>query len=235
MADTKSKNKVALVTGSTKGIGKAIADKFEGDGITVIRNGRSDNSYKHYIKADVGKREDVKKIKKFIEDNFERLDILVNNAAFTTFIEHKDLHKLTDDIFDEIYNVNLKGPFMCIQELDGLLTKSDETSIINIASVAGITGQGSNIAYGAMKSALINMTKSMARCLAPIRVNSISPGLIETDLVTFPEGYIPMTLSKTPLKRIGQPVDIGDVALYLVKMKYVSGENIIVDGGRFLN
>lgn len=224
-----------MVTGSTRGIGKAIADRFEGDGITVIRNGRSDSGNKNYIKADVGRREDVKKIKEFIEGNFGKLDILVNNAAFTTFIEHKDLHELTDDIFDKIYNVNLKGPFMCIQELNGLLTKSDETSIINIASVAGINAQGSNIAYCAMKSALINMTKSMARCLAPIRVNSISPGLIETDLVTFPEGFIPSTLSGTPLKRIGKPVDIGDVALYLVKMNYVSGENIIVDGGRTLN
>jgi len=227
----KMKNKIALVTGSSRGIGKAIADTFENAGMTVIRNGSSENDGDHYVQADVSKREGVLRLKEFVQDNFGKLDVLVNNAAFTTFIEHSDLPAMTDEIFDKIYNTNLKGPFMCVQELSGFLIRSSDSSIINIASVAGINGRGSNIAYCALKSGLINMTVTLARSLAPIRVNAISPGLIDTDLVAFPEGFASDVASKTPIKRLGTPDDIGNTALSLIGMEFVSGENIIVDGG----
>ena len=235
MEDTRIENKIALITGSNRGIGKGIADKFEDAGITVIKNGLSDSDDKLYVKGDVGVSKDIVKIKEFVTKKFGKLDILVNNAAFTKFVEHKDLHKLSNDLFDKIYSTNLRGPFLCTQIFHELLSKSDGPSIINIASVAGINGQGSNIAYCAMKAALINMTKSLARCLAPIRVNAISPGLVETGFVQFPKGFVPETISKTPLNRTGQPGDIGDAALSLVNMKYITGENITVDGGRLLN
>ena len=157
--------------------------------------------------------------------------MLVNNAAFTKFIPHEDLNALTSEIIDKIFNVNVKGPIFCTQILKDFLSKSPSGLIINIASIAGITGKGSNIAYCASKSALINITKSLARSLAPVRVNSISPGLIETDFVQFPDGYIPQTISNTPLKRIGKPKDIADVAFSLVESKFITGENILVDGG----
>ena len=222
---------VALVTGSNKGIGKAIADRFENEGIVVIRNGISESTYSNYIMADVGIKSDVKKIKRYINKNYNKLDILVNNAAFTKFIPHEDLNALTSEIIDKIFNVNVKGPIFCTQILKDFLSKSPSGLIINIASIAGITGKGSNIAYCASKSALINITKSLARSLAPVRVNSISPGLIETDFVQFPDGYIPQTISNTPLKRIGKPKDIADVAFSLVESKFITGENILVDGG----
>ena len=225
------RNKIALVTGSSRGIGKAIADAFESNGMTVVRNGSSKAGDDNYVQADVSTRDGVVRLREFVQVNYGKLDVLVNNAAYTTYIDHRDLPAMTDEIFDKIYNTNLRGPFMCMQELSGLLQKSDDPSIINIASVAGVTGKGSNIAYCAMKSALINMTMTLARSLAPVRVNAISPGLIETDFVTFPDGFVPDVISKTPLKRSGQPGDIGDVALSLVNMKFVTGENIIVDGG----
>lgn len=229
------KNKIALITGSNRGIGRGIAEKFRSAGITVVSNGLSDNDDDLYVKGDVSVRSDVIKIKEFVVSKFGRLDILVNNAAFTRFVEHRDLSGLSDDLFDKIYSVNLKGPFLCIQIFHELLLKSNDPSVINIASVAGINAQGSNIAYCAMKAALINMTKALARCLAPVRVNAISPGLVETGFVKFPDGFIPETISKTPMRRTGQPDDVGDAALSLVNMKYVTGENITVDGGRLLN
>lgn len=231
--------KIVLITGSNKGIGKAIADKFASSGCSVIRNGisqrdRSDDEL--YIQADVGTRSGVSKIKKFIEQRFGRLDVLVNNAAFTQYIEDKELDQLTDDLFDRIYSVNLKGPFMCVQSLHPLLLMSEDASIINISSVAASTGNGSNIAYCAMKAGLSTMTKSLARGLSPIRVNSISPGLIKTGLVSFPGNYIEDMVSQTPLDRVGMPEDIANVAWSLVdSLRYVTGEDIRVDGGRSLN
>lgn len=231
--------KIVLVTGSNQGIGKAIADKFASNGCSVIRNGiseRNDVDNELYIQADVGTRVGVSTIRQFVEQRFGRLDVLVNNAAFTRFIEDEELDQLTDDLFDRIYSVNLKGPFMCVQALHPLLLMSEDASVINISSVAASTGNGSNIAYCAMKAGLSTMTKSLARSLATIRVNSISPGLIKTNLVTFPGNYIEDMVSKTPLDRVGMPEDIANAAWSLVySLRYVTGEDIRVDGGRSLN
>jgi len=229
------KNKlIALVTGSNKGIGKAIADKFEENNICVIRNGRSEFNQENYIKADVGIKSDVEKIKEYITKKFSGLDILVNNAAYTKYIPHNDLNGLSEEIINKILDTNVRGPLFCTQVLYDLLKQSSSGQIINIASIAGINGQGSNIMYCASKSAMINITKSLAISLAPIRVNSISPGMIETNFVKFPDGYIPNTIAKTPLNRIGKPSDIADVAWSLIESKFVTGQNIVVDGGLIL-
>lgn len=231
--------KIVFITGSNRGIGKAIADKFAANGCTVIRNGVSKTNpddNEPYIQADIGTRAGVSKIKRFIKEHYGRLDVLVNNAAFTKYIEHKALDQLTDDIFDRIYSVNLKGPFMCVQDLYPLLLMSKDASVINISSVGASTGNGSNIAYCAMKAGLTTMTKSLARCLSPVRVNSISPGLIKTNFVSFPGNYIEEMVSKTPLDRVGMPEDIANAAWSLVfSLKYVTGEDLRVDGGRSLN
>ena len=120
---------------------------------------------------------------------------------------------------------------MCIQMFAEILKKSPSGSIINIASIAGLTGKGSNIAYCASKAALITMTKSYARSLAPIRVNAISPGYIETGFVQFPDGYHEKTLDTTPLKRSGAPEEIADVVNFILSSKFLTGENIVIDGG----
>ena len=115
------------------------------------------------------------------------------------------------------------------------LKKSPKSNIINIASIAGINGKGSNVVYSASKAALINLTKSLALYLKPIRVNSISPGYIKTDFVKFPKKYYIEMIKKTPLERGGVPEDISDVVISLLSMEYVTGHNIVVDGGRILN
>jgi len=228
------KKLIALVTGSNRGIGQAIANKFEKEDIEVIRNGISDVSKKNYIRADVGNKSEVLQIKKYITKNFSGLDILVNNAAYTKYVPHENLNGLSDDLINKILDINIKGPIYCTQVFKDLLQNSNEGQIINIASIAGITGQGSNIVYCASKSALINITKSLARSLSPTRVNAISPGMIETGFVKFPDGYKDKTILKTPLKRSGQPDDIADVAWGLVQSKFITGENIVVDGGLIL-
>ena len=232
------KTKVALVTGSNKGIGKAIADKLEQSGVIVIRNGLSGwnaNPRQHYIRGDVGTERGRRKIAGYILTNHGRLDVLVNNAAYTELIEHSNLSELTEKSFDRIYNVNLKGPFLLTTRLHSSLLQSDSPNIINIASVAGTTGNGSNIAYCALKAGLINMTKSLARSLAPIRVNAISPGLIDTTFVDWSEEDISDIVSKTPVNRIGEPEDIADAVMSILDMEYLTGQNITVDGGRTLN
>jgi len=231
----KNNQKIALVTGSNKGIGNAIANKFESENIIVIRNGTSEFNHHNYVKADLGKKSDILKLKDYVVKHYNKLDILVNNAAFTEFIPHHDLDSLKDETIDKIFAVNVKGPIICTQIFRELLQKSSSGLIINISSIAGVNGKGSNIAYCASKAALINMTKSYARALAPIRVNSISPGYIQTGFVQFPDGYTEKTIADTPLKRAGKPDDIADIALALLKSKFITGENILVDGGLILS
>jgi 3-oxoacyl-[acyl-carrier protein] reductase len=238
------KTKVALVTGSNKGIGKAIADRLERSGMVVVRNGLSVNpdperglgtSLGPYIRGDVGTEWGRRRIAGHILTEYGQLDVLVNNAAHTELIEHSNLPELTEERFDRMYEVNLKGPFLLTTRLHSSLIQSDSPNIINIASVAGTTGNGSNIAYCALKAGLINMTKSLARSLAPIRVNAISPGLIDTTFVDWSEEDISDIVSKTPVNRIGDPEDIADAVMSVLDMEYLTGQNITVDGGRTLN
>ena len=233
------KTKIALVTGSNKGIGKAIADRLEQSGMVVVRNGLTVNpnpkSARPYIRGDVGTEWGRSKIAGYILTKYGHLDVLVNNAACTELIEHSNLSGLTEEVFDRLYNVNLKGPFLLTTQLHSMLLHSDSPNIINIASIAGTTANGSNIAYCALKAGLINMTKSLARCLTPIRVNAISPGLIDTKFAGWSDEVILDTISKTPTGRLGKPEDIADAVMSVLDMEYLTGQDIIVDGGRMLN
>ena len=221
------KTKTALVTGSTRGIGKAISDTLKENNWTVIDNSRDT--------FDIGTEAGRKGLVKYVNDNFSKLDLLVNNAAYTKFIPHENLTELTDDVWNQMFNVNLKAPFLLTRDLQKMLLNSSEPNVINIGSVAGITGNGSNVGYCALKAGIINMTKSLARSIEPIRVNCISPGLIKTGFVKFPDEFYNDTIAKTPVNRIGQPQDIADAVLSILRMKFMTGENIVIDGGRTLN
>ncbi len=212
----------AVVTGGTRGIGKAISIKLAELGYNVISCDRKTGD----LSTDEG-------IDKLVNSLDIDIDVFINNAAFTKFIPHENLDELDDETFDKIFNVNVKAPFKLVKKLKNKFTEN--ACIINIASVAGITGMGSNIAYCASKAGVISMTKSLARCLAPIRVNSVSPGLIKTDFVKFPPEYYDSTIEKTPVGRYGLPKDVAEVVVGLVQSKFITGENIIVDGGRILN
>ena len=213
----------AIVTGGTRGIGKATSSLLKVAGYNVLS---ADTAM-----GDLSTNEGIDKLVESIDFD---VDVLINNAAYTKFISPAfSMDMLSDEIFDKVFMVNVKAPFKLVKKLSHRFTKN--ACIINIASVAGITGNGSNMAYCASKAALINMTKFMARQLAPIRVNSVSPGLIKTDFVKFPKHYYDDTVKKTPVARMGQPEDVARVVVGLIDSNYITGENIVVDGGRSLN
>ena len=216
-------SKNAIVTGGTKGIGKAIVKELKGRGYNVIAG-----------ESKMGDLSNENGIRQFIDFiDFDRIDVLINNAAVTKYIPPHEMFDVDDDLFDLIMNVNVKAPFKLIKKLRNRL--NNHGSIINIASVAGITGVGSNAIYSASKAALISMTKTLARQISPIRVNSISPGLIKTGFVKFPDEYYEKTVEDTPVGIMGQPHHVAKVAMSLIDNEYISGENIVVDGGRILN
>jgi len=242
---------IVLITGSSRGIGKAIAHRFAQDGATVLINARTSfdeakktaselpkpTDQRHsFIQADIGEPSQISELMKTIEERYGHLDILINNAAITTFIKHSDLHKLSTDLSDSLYKTNFRGPLLLIQRALPLFKKGNHPQIINIVSTAATTAMGSNVIYCAMKAALLNLTYSLARALAPdIRVNAISPGLIKTELTKAWEAYHEKHLRKTPLERLGTPQDIAEAAFSLVhSLPFVTGHNLIVDGGKVL-
>lgn len=244
-----------LVTGSSRGIGKAIAYRFAEAGGTVIINARTSvaeaektalelpkspkpKDQKHcFIQADVAEPSQILKLIQTIEERYGHLDILINNAAITTFIPHSDLDSLSIDLCDSLYKTNFRGPLLLIQQALPLLKKGNQPHIINIVSTAATTAIGSNVIYCAMKAALLNLTYSLARALAPtIRVNAISPGLIKTELTKGWEKYHEEHAHKTPLQRLGTPQDIAEAAFSLTNsLSFITGHNLIVDGGKIIN
>jgi len=240
-------NRVALVTGGGTGIGRAIALELAAHGADVAVNySRSRDEAESTadairrlgkrgmaVKADVSKdREVVEMVKRIIRE-WRRLDILVNNAGTTAFVAHKDLDGLTDEIWDRIFSVNVKGTFFCCRAAAGVMT---EGRIINIGSVAGIRGTGSSIAYAASKGAIHTMTLSLARALAPsITVNTIAPGLIDTRWSAGHEAENAKIVESLPAKRPGRPHDIAQVAVALATAdSYLTGQIIAVEGGQLL-
>lgn len=243
------KKKTALITGGATGMGRAIALRLAKEGVNVAINySRSEKEaletkseaealgVKSIIcKADVADDEQVRgMVSKTIEE-FGRLDILVNSAGVTYYVDQDDLEGLKDEHWDHIMGVNVKGIFHCCRAAATELKKR-KGCIINITSVGGMTGLGSSIAYSASKAAAISVTKSLARVMAPeVRVNGIAPGIIMTRWVAGREEHVKRYSDATPLKRLGQPEDVSEVAYSLIaNMNFVTGQNIVVDGGAFI-
>ena len=167
-----------------------------------------------------------------------RLDLLVNNAGITTPVPHEDLDALSDDWIDTILRVNVRGAFACIRAFAPLLRKSDDGLVVNISSIAGRTGVGSNVAYCASKAALDSMTRSLGRALAPeIRVLSVSPGWVDGDYAQrMPPELIAAQAARTPLGRIAQPQEVARAVLAAATLlTFSTGCVIPVDGGRPLS
>jgi 3-oxoacyl-[acyl-carrier protein] reductase len=251
--EMKLKGKVALITGGGTGIGRAISIHFAKEGAAIAINyskseaeaGKTSAEVKglgvfsSIVRADVSSDKQVRVMVDQTQKEFGRIDILVNNAGFTRFIPHSDLEAMNEEIWDRIMEVNLKGAFFCCRAVAPHMQKQGSGRIINIASVAGLTGQGSSIAYCASKAGMISITKSLARALAPeILVNAIAPGLIDTRWLDGIEGADTMRerfQNAALLKRVGTPQDVAEVAVSLaVDWSFVTGQVIVVDGGRTL-
>lgn len=245
------KGKVALITGASRGIGKGIARRFSEEGAKIAINyneseveARKLEEELHSLggesmlaRANVGNYKEVKSMVSKVVGTFGAIDILVNNAGR---LITKDFFDATEEDFDSVINTNLKGPYLCAREIAPLMLKQDRIGkIVNVASISGLTGQVSAlnfVHYVASKAGLIGLTRALAVRLGPkINVNAIAPGVVETELASFftPEKKAKL-LEETPLKRLGQPKDIADAALFLASSEsdWITGEVLTVSGGR---
>jgi 3-oxoacyl-[acyl-carrier protein] reductase len=244
---TAAAHKVALVTGAATGIGRAVALRLAAQGLAVAVNySRSEADAQETLagvrrhgvpallcKANVGDDAAVRAMVARCRQELGGLDVLVNNAGTTHFIAHTDLDALTDSVWDEIFNVNLKGTFYaCRAALPWM--KEHGGSIVNVTSVAGLGGQGSSIPYAASKAALNCLTKSLARAFAPaVRVNAVAPGPVLTRWLVGHEDMLERSLQGTPLGRAATPDDIADTVVFLATgTTLMTGQVVVVDGGR---
>jgi 3-oxoacyl-[acyl-carrier protein] reductase len=246
---------VAIVTGAAVGIGRAIAVAFGREGAKVVVNysksqkeaEETANLVKQaggeplLIRADVAQDRQVRAMVAETLDRLGRVDILVNNAGITAFVDFPDLERLTDEVWDRLYNINVKGTFFCCRAVVPAMRKQGHGRIINIASIAGILPGGSSIAYATSKAAVIHLSKCLARTLGPeIRVNVIAPGFIAETRWNVGRPNLEATTQKAiqaaPLKRVGKPEEIADAAFFLAtRGEFMTGDVIIVDGGRALS
>ncbi len=244
MADVQ---RVALITGSATGVGRACAVRFAQLGFAVIVNySKSEDDAVEtarlceefgvpvqVIAATVADDAQVKGMIHHVAEAFGGIDVLINNAGTTHFIAHDDLDSVTDEIWDEIFQVNVKGAFYCSRAAMPYL-KARQGSIVNVSSVAGLSGQGSSIPYCASKGALNTLTKSLARAFGPdVRVNAVAPGPILTRWLEGRDAQIQKYLEQAPLGKAATPEDIADAVVFLaVGTALTTGQVLVVDGGR---
>ena len=237
----------ALITGGVGGIGRAICHTLALNDFQVLFTYRSKadkaqqlekelaGSGHQSFQLDVSDSVQIDKLAVTTSEKTRQLDLLVNCAGMTRFVPHQDLESLDDDLIDQIFQVNWRGSFSTIRSFRQLLENSPEALIINISSIAGKTGEGSNVAYCASKAALDSMTRSLARALAPkIRVVSVAPGLVETEFIKgLDQDWREKQLRRTPSGHFAQPEEVAKAILHLFKdLKSLNGCRLDLDGGR---
>lgn len=239
--------KCAVITGATRGIGREIAIKYASLGANIVINYRSSDAeaveLKNeleklgvntlIVKADVSDFEQASNLINEAKNAFGKIDILVNNAGIT-----KDtlIIRMTEEDFDKVIEVNLKGAFNCLRAVSPIMLKQKSGKIINMSSVVGVLGNPGQVNYCASKAGVIGMTKSLARELGSrnINVNAIAPGFIDTDMTkVLSDEQKKSMLSQVPLKRLGSTEDVANLAAFLAsdQSNYITGQVISVDGG----
>ncbi|HCR17618.1 MAG TPA: 3-ketoacyl-ACP reductase [Candidatus Latescibacteria bacterium] len=241
--------KVALITGGGTGIGRETGLMLAENGADIIVNySRSETEAEETVAAiqglgrkafsicaDVVDDSAVRKMFESASREFGRLDILVNNAGITRFVPLIDLEGLSDELWDPVFDINVKGTFYCSRAAIPKMKKNSGGQIINVASIAGIVGVGSSIAYCASKAAVISLTKSMAISQAPdIRVNAVAPGVAHTRWIAGQEEFVKSAIETTPLKRIATAKDVANAIFGLAIGEFITGQVLVVDGGRIL-
>mgnify|MGYP000562423292 CR=1 FL=1 len=239
-------NRVALVTGSTSGIGAAIAKRLATDGFTLafhsnssVEEGRALAATikgASYHQSDLSDSDNIPGLIEAVIERHGRLDVLVNNAGISEIIPHSALKEATPDIWRKLNDVNVIAPWVLIGEAETSLRESASTErpscVINISSHAGVRPKGASIPYAAGKAALNHMTKLLAASLGPtIRVNAVAPGLVDTPMTRSWTWAHELWESKSPMARAASPEDIADVVSMLISSDYLTGEIIMVDGG----
>lgn len=245
--------RVAIVTGGGTGIGRAVSMWLARSGAkaVVVNYSRSANdagSTAHELQAlgveaiahqaDVADEAAVRRMVAACVERFGGLDLLVNNAGTTRFIPHSDLDALTDEVWNEILGVNLKGTFYCCRAAAPELRKR-KGAIVNVSSISAYRATGSSIAYAVSKAGIVQLTRALARSLAPdVRVNSVSPGLVSTrwfrsrfgddEALAQEESFA----KATPLQRIASPEDVAHAVVSLLENDLITGQDLVVDGGK---
>ena len=239
--------KTAIITGGTRGIGRAVALRFAQEGANIAFTGRSYNDNMKEVEAEIAKLgvqskgyafdasnfEEAHKIVEQIKEDFGKIDVLINNAGIT-----KDglMMRMTEDQWDSVINVNLKSAFNLTHAITPIMMRQKSGSIINMSSVVGLTGNAGQANYSASKAGLVGLTKSMAKEIGSrgIRVNAIAPGFILTDMTgELSEEVRNRWAEQIPLRRGGTPEDVANTALFLASdlSLYVTGQVISVCGG----
>lgn len=242
--------KVALITGASRGIGKAIAVKFAKEGYNLVINYVSDKTdikkleeeFKQYgseillIKSDVSKYEECENMIKQAIEKFGQIDVLVNNAGIT-----KDnlLLRMSVEDFEKVIDINLKGTFNVTKNVVPYMMKKRTGKIVNLASVVGVSGNAGQCNYSASKAGIIGFTKSIAKELASrnILANCVSPGFIDTDMTAVLSDSVKENINaQIPLKKMGAPDDVANVVYFLAgeENTYITGQVINVDGGMLM-
>ncbi len=241
------KDKVAFITGSARGLGRAIAEKVAAENAKVIITDINETmaistaaeiSQKYGVetialKHDVSSEESTREVVKLIINKFSRIDILVNNAGIT---RDARLMMMKQEDWDLVLKINLTGAFICTKLVSKQMLKQNSGSIVNIASVVGLTGNIGQANYSASKAGLIGLTKTTAKELAErgVNVNAIAPGFIQSDMThVLAEEVSQKLLSQIPMNLYGKPEDVANAVLFLVSdlAKYITGQVINVDGG----
>ena len=244
--------KIALITGASRGIGEAISLTLAEYGAQVIVVSRKMDGLKEVAKkienaggiavpvvCNTGNQNEINELFKEVEDRFDRLDILVNNAATNPYFG--DMLSADEGVWDKTNDVNLKGPFFMIQHAAKIMARTGGGSIVNVASINGISPEPSMGIYSITKAGLISMTKAYAKELAGanIRVNALLPGFIETDfsrVLLSNDDIYNYTVGKIPMNRYGQPMEMAAAVLYLVSnaASFTTGTCMVCDGGKLI-
>lgn len=244
------KDKVVLITGASRGIGRAMAIAFAKMGSKVIINyASSDDKAQEVLteiaalggqaelfKASIADKEQVKEMMMFVKKNYGRLDVLINNAGVTA---DNFMAMMTDEQWDWVIQTNLNGLFYCCRAFIKMMMAKKSGVIINLTSLSGLAGQQGQTNYSASKGGVISFTKALAREVARygIRVNALAPGLIETDMTDkMPQDILEYHKGLIPLGRLGQPEEVANVALFLASdlSSYMTGEVLNISGGEYM-
>jgi ketoreductase RED2 len=234
--------RVAIVTGSSSGIGEQTARRLSALGATVVVNSASSveagqaiseelPGESTYIQADIADQAQGWALVDGAVSKYGRLDFLINNAGWTTQVAHHDLGALTDEVFQKTFDVNVFGTWWLTKYAIPHLRESDDANIVNITSIAGVRPVGSSIAYSMTKAALNQMTLLLAKSYGPIRVNAVAPGLVATPWTADWEAMHAGVAAMSPVGRSATPDDCAEAVLALLRNKYTSGEIFVVDGG----
>lgn len=238
--------RVALVTGSTSGIGAAIARRLSKDGYAVVLHSRSsvdvgmamarELSMAAYVQADLAVEADRLRLVQEAVAQWGRLDVVVNNAGISCVLPHTDLAAATPDIWHELHEVNVIAPFRIIAHAEAALRASAASGspacVVNVSSHAGVRPKGASIPYAATKAALNHVTRLLAVSLAPdIRVNAVAPGLVDTPLTADWTQAQQLWRERAPMRRAASPEDIAQAVSMLIESSYLTGEILMSDGG----